>query len=110
MKATQVALFIGALIAGITSMGCWVLTHADAAVTREEGPTVVLIMLLGLAVSLALLVCAGVLYRERPATPRICFLIGLCGLLVMAFFIITSRGAIVQFGAFPKSFLARSAC
>jgi hypothetical protein len=109
MKIFHRILFAIALVCGIAAMGCWVLTQADAAITKEEGPATVLIMRLSSVLFVLLHATSAVLSnREQGASAiitRTLFLMGLCGVLVILLFVATSVGRIFLFGPRPTVLL-----
>jgi hypothetical protein len=112
MKILHRILFAIALVCGIAAMGCWVLTQADAAITKEEGPATVLIMSLSSVLFVLLHATSAILSnREQGASAiitRTLFLMGLCGVLVILLFVATSVGRIFLFGPLPTALLLMS--
>jgi len=112
MKIIHRMLFAVALICGIASMGCWVLTQADAAITKEEGPATILIMRLSFALFVLLHATSAFLSNKRGGASailtRTLFLMGLCGVLVVLLFVATSVGRIFLFGPLPAVLLLMS--
>lgn len=109
MKILHGVLFAVALVCGIAAMGCWVLTQADAAITKEEGPTTILIMRLS-SVLFVLVHATSVFLSNQgqgasAIIARALFLMGLCGVLVVLVFVATSVGRIFLFGPLPTVLL-----
>ena len=109
MKPAQIALFAGALISGMVAMGCWILTQADAAITKGEAPSVFLLMVVT-SVGFVFLLAGAAFLRYRAlgiysVAARTLFLVGNCGILVLLFFAATSRGRIFRFGPLPLALL-----
>lgn len=91
-------------------MGCWVLTQADAAITKEEGRLTVLIMVFSLAFFALTLGTSAFLAKRAQGfhaiVRRMLFLVGLFGSLVVLFFVATSRGKIFLFSPLPSILLS----
>jgi fucose 4-O-acetylase-like acetyltransferase len=105
MKLIHRALFAVALLCGITAMGSWVLTQGDAAITKEEVPMILLIMSLSSVLFVLLHATSAFLANKgkgvRAIVTRTLFLMGLCGVVVVLFFVATSVGRIFLFGPLP---------
>ncbi len=109
MKLIHRALFTVALLCGITALGCWVLTQGDAAITKEEVPMTLLIMSLSSVLFVLLHATSEFLANKgkgvRAIVARMLFLMGLCGVVVVLFFVATSVGRIFLFGPLPTVLL-----
>lgn len=109
MRILHTALFIVALICGTAAMGCWILTQADATITKEQGPITILIMSLSSALFVLALAISALLANKgmgiRTIVAKTLFLMGLCGVLVVLFFVATSVGRIFLFGPLPSLLL-----
>ena len=81
---------------GICAMGCWVLTQSDAAFTPQEGPTVLAIFVSGVLLFFGMLLVSGRSATKKQGTHaivgRVIFLVGVCGTVVVFFFVATSWG------------------
>jgi hypothetical protein len=112
MKILRGILFAVALICGIAAMGCWVLTQSDAAIPRGQGPLTTLIMSLS-SVLFALLHATSAFLSDKGKGVRAIifstiYLMGVCGVLVVLFFVMTSVGRIFLFGPLPTVLLVVS--
>jgi hypothetical protein len=109
MKILHGILFAVALVCGIAAMGCWVLTQADAAITKEEVPATILIMRLSSVLFVSLHATSAFLSNRGQGAnaiiTRTLFLMGLCGVLVVLIFVATSIGRIFLFGPLPTVLL-----
>ena len=114
MKFLHSGLFAIALVCGIAAMGCWVLTQADAGISKEQGPVIILIVCLSSILFLLPLALSAYLRNKMEGTRSIAvrtvFLVGVCGILVVLFFVVTSRGLIFKFGPFSYILLGAFVC
>jgi peptidoglycan/LPS O-acetylase OafA/YrhL len=110
MSIRNYLLFVVAILSGVGALGCWVLTQADAAITPKEGPIVVLLMVgCILLFGMTLFLSAFFATRGRGTLAvirRTMFLVGLVGIVVLFFFVVTSWGRIFFFGPTPTVLLA----
>jgi uncharacterized membrane protein len=93
----------------IAAMGCWLLTHADAAITREQVPTTIFVERLS-AVLFVLINAASTWLSHKRAwgfavLKKALYLMGLRGVLVVLFYVATSVGKIFLFGHLPTVLL-----
>jgi hypothetical protein len=99
-------LFLIAIFSGGAAMGCWLLTQSDAGVAPNEGAVIVATLFCSPIAFLAALVGSSFLANRKQGLPTVLrstlFLIGVCGLCVLAFFVVSSRGAIFLFGPLPS--------
>jgi hypothetical protein len=109
MKILQAGLFIVALVCGIAAMGCWIFTQSDAGIPRQEGPLILVIMCLSSVFFVTSLAASAFLQNRmegaRSVARRALFLVGICGILVLLFFIVSSRAMIFKFGPLPSVLL-----
>jgi hypothetical protein len=109
MKILYAILFAVGLACGVTAMGCWVLTQADAGITKAEGPMTIFVMSLASVTFVLVHAASAILAKKREGAravlSRMLFLMGFCGVLVVLFFVATSVGRIFLFGPLPTALL-----
>jgi hypothetical protein len=97
-------------LGGIGAFGCWVLIQADSAITPQQGPTVILILVGCIALfGGASFISAAASTSGQGAIVRVrrtLFLMGVSGAIAVLFFAIVSRGRIFLFGPVPTVLLA----
>lgn len=112
MRILHGIMFAVALVCGIAAMGCWVLTQADAAITKEQRPMTIFIMSLSSVLFVLVHATSAFLSNKgtgvRTIITRTLFLMGLCGVLVVLFFVAVSVGRIFLFGPLPAVLLLAS--
>jgi Ca2+/Na+ antiporter len=105
IRIVRRGLFTVAVFCGGAAMGCWLLTQADAAITPQEGPRTVATLLGSSLAFLTTLAGSSFLGHRKQGIRAVLrstvFLVGTCGLCVLVFFVVTSRGLIFKFGALP---------
>jgi len=111
MKLVHGGLIAVALFVGITGVGTWVL-RSEGGFTKEQGPAAYVIM--GMC-SVFFVAALGISARLRNGIDginsiavRTLFLCGICGLLVLLFFLLTSRG--LRIGILPYCLVGALAC
>jgi hypothetical protein len=111
MKLVHGGLIAIALFCGITGAAAWVL-RTEGEFTNEQGPAAYLIMGICTVFFFAALgISAGLRNRIdgiRSITIRTLFLCGICGPLVVLFFLLTSRG--LRIGILPYCLAGAFAC
>jgi hypothetical protein len=111
MKLVHGGLIAVALFFGITGVGTWVV-RSEGGLTTEEGPAAYLIMgTCSVLFFAALGISAGLRNKIdgiHSIAIRTLFLCGVCGLLVLLFFLLTSRG--LRIGILPYCFVGALAC
>ena len=110
MPIRNFLLLVLATLGGIGAFGCWVLTQADAAITPQEGPSVILVLVGCIALfGGASFISASVNTRGQSAIVKVrrtFFLTGVCGAIAVLFFALISWGRIFLFGPVPTVLLA----
>jgi hypothetical protein len=111
MKLVLGGLIAVAFFVGITGVGTWVL-RSEGEFTKEQGPAAYVIM--GMC-SVFFVAALGISAGLRNGTDginsiaiRTLFLCGICGVLVLLFFLLTSRG--LRIGILPYCLVGALVC
>ena len=109
IRIVRRGLFTVAVVCGGAAMGLWVLTQSDAGITPQEGPRTLAIMFGSSIAFVAALTGSAFLAHQKKGFRIVLrcslFLIGVGGLSVLVFFVLTSRGLIFGFGPLPLTVL-----
>ena len=113
MKTAQIVLIIFGVACGLVAMGSWLVLRLGG-VTKNEGPTTALIMFGSIVVFGITLTTSSFLRNRthgvRSIALRSMYLAGVCGVAVLLFFAVVSRGTVFQLGDYDFLLILFACC